>query len=227
MTAIKPLAAILILSIAMAACSSAPKRSPLPKDKNAVDRMSDAYVRGVELQTQGDCEKASKLFARVANLGNGYEDAQRRLGECTIALAGGDQAKYMEGIVWLRRAAEAGWPEAQGVLAYEYVAGPAPDLAEAARWLAIYESNPRIKRLGFTPLPAGKLARVRAGLTPEQIAQGQAAAASFVPVSWVPPAAAKKAAEEQKDAEEKAKRRLAPADDSDRPIGGEIPQPGQ
>ena len=37
--------------------------------------------------------------------GIGYEDAQRRLGECTIATANGEQTRYMDGIVWLRRAA--------------------------------------------------------------------------------------------------------------------------
>ena len=223
-------AAVLVLSIAVAACSSGPRRSLLPKDKNAVNRISDSYVRAVELQAQGDCEKASKLFRRVAVQGAGYEDAQRRLGECTIALAGGDRAKYMEGIVWLRRAAEAGWPEAQGALAYEYVAGPTAEPAEAARWIAIYEDNPRRKRVGFTPMAESRMARIRAALTPEQIAQGEVAAATFVPVAWVPPAAEKQNAAKDLDADDKPdKPGPGPhrGGDSDRPIGGEFPQPGQ
>ena len=123
MTTIRLLAAALVLGMAVTGCSSKPQRSPLPKDRNAVDRISDAYVRAVELQNQGDCAKASRLLYRVAMQGVGYEDAQRRLGECTIATANGEQTRYMDGIVWLRRAAEAGWPEAQGSLAYEYATG--------------------------------------------------------------------------------------------------------
>ncbi len=236
MFAIRPIAAILMLGIAVAACSSKPQRSPLPKDRNAVDRISDAYVRAVELQGQGDCQKASKLLYRVAMQGAGYEDAQRRLGECTIALAAGDRTKYMDGIVWLRRAAEAGWPEAQGSLAYEYATGSMADPVEAARWLILYENNPKMKRLGFTPMAADKLARTRARITPEQMAQGQAAAASFIPQAWTPPAAAKRDAAEdlKEDADGSKKHGAGPHrggreddGDRDRPIGGEFPQPGQ
>jgi hypothetical protein len=228
--AIRPLAIILMLSMAVAACSSKPQHGKLPKDRNAVDRVSDAYVRAVELQNAGDCEKASKLLYRVAMQGNGYEDAQRRLGECTIALAAGDRTKYMDGIVWLRRAAEAGWPEAQGLLAFEYATGPMTDLVDAAKWLTLYDNNPRTKRLGFTPVPADKIARTRGKISPEQLAQGQAAAAAFVSVPWVPPANAKRdAATDLKEGEEDGKHRPGPhrGDDSDRPIGGEFPQPGQ
>ncbi|MGE0667565.1 MAG: hypothetical protein AB7O49_13490 [Sphingomonadales bacterium] len=230
MNAIRPLAVILMLGIALGACASGPKRSPLPKDRNAVNRISDAYVRAVELQGQGDCEKAIKLFRRVAMQGAGYEDAQRRLGECTILLAGSDSARYKEGIVWLRRAAEAGWPEAQGALAYEYAAGPTPDLAEAARWLALYQDNPRMKRLGFTPLPAAKLSAIRARLTPEQIEQGRTAAKSFAPVVWVPPATEKQNAVKDLDGGEESGTSGAGErrdENGNRPIGGEFPQPGQ
>ncbi len=234
MSPIRPLAIILMLGLAVAACSSKPApHGKLPKDRNAVDRVSDAYVRAVELQNAGDCDKASKLLYRVAMQGNGYEDAQRRLGECTIALSAGDRTKYMDGIVWLRRAAEAGWPEAQGLLAFEYATGPMPDLVDAAKWLTLYDNNPKTKRLGFTPVAADKIARTRGKISPEQLAQGQAAAASFVPVAWVPPANAKRdAVSDLRDGEEEGKRSPGPHrgnDDSDRarPIDGEFPQPGQ
>jgi hypothetical protein len=233
LSTIRPLAAILVLSIAVTACSSPPKRAPLPKDRNAVDRISDAYVRAVELQGKGDCEKASKLLYRVAMQGAGYEDAQRRLGECTIAMAGSDRTRYMDGIVWLRRAAEAGWPEAQGSLAYEYATGLMADPVEAARWLTLYENNPRMKRLGFTPMPATKIAGIRARITPEQMAQGEAAAATFIPVAWAPPAAAKRdAAADLKEGDEPVKdgkygRTPHRRDDGDGPVGGQFPQPGE
>jgi len=230
---VRPLAAILVLALAVTACSSKPSpRGRLPQDRNAVDRISNAYVRAVELQGQGDCEKAGKLLYRVAMQGAGYEDAQRRLGECNIALSKGDRTKYMDGIVWLRRAAEAGWPEAQAALAYEYATGPMTDPADAAKWLTLYDGNPRTKRLGFTPYPADRLARIRARITPEQLAEGQAAAASFVPVVWAPPAAAKRdAAEDLRDGAGTDPAKSGPGphrgDDGDRPIGGEFPQPGQ
>lgn len=236
MSAIRPLAAILMLSLALAACASKPPpRGKLPHDRNAVDRISDAYVRAVELQNQGDCEKASKLLYRVAMQGAGYEDAQRRLGECTIALANGDRTRYMDGIVWLRRSAEAGWPEAQGLLAYEYAVGPEPEPVEAAKWLTLYDNNPRAKRLGFTPVDPGKIARARAKISAADMAKGQSLAASFVPASWAPPAAAKRdAVEDLREGDEPGKSGPGPhrggsggSDDRDRPIGGQFPQPGE
>jgi TPR repeat protein len=213
--------AVLLLAAALAACSSQPPpRGALPRDRDAVDRMSNAYVRAVELHNAGDCAGAVKLLERVAAQGSGYEDAQRRLGQCTIALAGGDGPRYREGLVWLKRAAEAGWPEAQGLLAVEYASGPAADPVEAAKWLALYERNPKARRLGFTPVAPARIAAARAGLTPEQIAAGEAAAAAFVPVVWQPPA---------KTSVEDGGARRAPSakEPADRPVGGEFPEPGR
>ncbi len=232
MTAIKTIAVLLAASMALAACSSKPPpRGRLPQDRNAVDRMSNAYVRAVQMHNAGDCAGASKLLYRVAVQGSGYEDAQRRLGECNIVLAGGDRTKYMDGIVWLRRAAEAGWPEAQGALAYEYAAGIMADPIEAAKWLTLYDKNPKTKRLGFTPTSPEKLTRARLKITPEQWEKGREAAASFVPVVWVPPASVKRDAatdlKEGEDDKPSSGPRRGSDDDRDRPIGGEIPQPGQ
>jgi hypothetical protein len=218
-------AALLLATATLAACSSGSgPRGVLPRDRDAVDRMSTAYVRGVELQNAGKCEEAVKLLERAAAQGPGYEDAQRRLGECLITLSNGGGEQYSQGIVWLKRAAEASWPEAQGALAFEYATGPQADPVEAAKWLVLYERNPRLKRIGFTPLPAGRLARIRAAIPAEAMNRGRAAADAFVPVVWQPPPS-----EREKDGKEPGERanRTPPIDDPGRPVGGEFPQPSE
>jgi hypothetical protein len=218
-------ATLLLATATLTACSSGSgPRGVLPRDRDAVDRMSTAYVRGVELQNAGKCEEAVKLLERAAAQGPGYEDAQRRLGECLITLSNGSGEQYSQGIVWLKRAAEAGWPEAQGALAFEYATGPQADPVEAAKWLILYERNPRLKRIGFTPLPAGRLARIRAAIPAEAMAKGQTAADAFMPVVWQPPAGENKKSDEEAG---DRPRRPPPVEDPGRPIGGEFPQPSE
>ncbi|MBI1181566.1 MAG: tetratricopeptide repeat protein [Alphaproteobacteria bacterium] len=233
---ISSLAIALLGCLALAACSSGPRpHGSLPRDRNAVDRMSDAYVRAVELQNAGKCDEAVKLLRRAAEQGPGYEDAQRRLGECLIQLSNGDKEKYAEGLLWLKRAAEAGWPEAEGALAYEYVTGPEPNLIAAAKWLTLYDTNPRKKRVAFTPMLPSRVDRIRAALTPETLAEGRAAAAGFVPTVWEPPPEESRKARSDRDDDEDDGERPRfhhrppndDDDDGDRPVGGKFPQPSE
>lgn len=119
--------------------------------------------------------------------GAGFEGAQHHMGACLISTAADDRTQYLEGLLWLRRSAEAGWPEAQGALAVEYVEGPMPDLREAALWLALYDRNPRRIRVAFTPLPAEILTRLRSTIPAVLLAAGEEAADSFKISVWEAP----------------------------------------
>jgi TPR repeat protein len=153
-----------------------------------------AYSQGVELKAKGDCKAAVLKLRGPANLGPGYENAQTALGECLLQNAGTADlsSDYLEGLTWLRRAADGGWPEAQAALAQAHVAGPPAlrNTAEAAYWLALYDTNPTKARIGFTPFDPTALATVRAALTPADKAAGEKRASAWVRQVWLPPAPA-------------------------------------
>lgn len=151
-----------------------------------------AYGQGVELKAKGDCKAAVLKLRGPANLGPGYENAQTALGECLLQNAGNADlsSEYLEGLTWLRRAADGGWPEAQAMLAYADVAGPSAlrNSGEAAYWLALYDTNPTKARVGFTPFDPAALATIRAALTPADKAAGEKRAAAWERKVWLPPA---------------------------------------
>ena len=149
------------------------------------------YTDAMTLKAQGDCAGAIPKLRMVAELGPGYEVAQTALGECLtgntqISL---DSGQYKEGLTWLRRAADAGWPEAHGRLAVIYALGPEPmrDVEAAGYWLALYRSNHGVARVGFSPLPTGTLARVDAAVPPDAKVHGQKRAQTWSRNVWIPP----------------------------------------
>ncbi len=151
-----------------------------------------AYSQGVELKSKGDCKAAVLKLRGPANIGPGYENAQTALGDCLLQLAGNSDlsSDYLEGLTWLRRAADGGWAEAQAALAQAHTIGP-PTLrnpAEAAYWLALYDSNPGKARIGFTPFDSAALAAIRAKLTPADKSAGEKRAAAWERKVWLPPA---------------------------------------
>jgi TPR repeat protein len=149
------------------------------------------YANAMALKFKGDCAGAIPKLRRVANLGPGFEDAQTALGECLIAGTKGDDftSDYSEAVTWLMRAAQAGWPEAQGQLAYAHALGPMAirNAEEAAYWLALYQDNPNKARVGFAPMPDERLARITAAIPPHAMAAGKARAATWQRQVWIPP----------------------------------------
>ena len=150
------------------------------------------YSQGMDLKAKGDCKAAVLKLRGPANLGPGYENAQTALGECLLQNAGGGDlsSDYLEGLTWLRRAADGGWPEAQAALAQTHVAGPSAlrNTAEAAYWLALYDINPGKARIGFTPFDPAALAAIRAALSPAEKAAGEKRASTWERKVWLPPA---------------------------------------
>lgn len=150
-----------------------------------------SYGEGVDLKAKGDCKAAVLKLRGPANIGPGYENAQTALGECLLQLAGNSDlsSDYLEGLTWLRRAADGGWPEAQAALAQAHTIGPGAlrNQAEAAYWLALYDANPGKARIGFTPFDPAALTAIRAKLTPADKAAGEQRAATWERKVWLPP----------------------------------------
>lgn len=153
-----------------------------------------AYSEGVDLRAKGDCKAAVLKLRGPANIGPGYENAQTALGDCLLRIAGASDlsSDYLEGLTWLRRAADAGFPEAQAILANAHANGPGAlrNMQEAAYWLALYDANPGKARIGFVAYDAAALAAIRAMISPADKAAGEKRAASWERKVWLPPAPA-------------------------------------
>ena len=153
--------------------------------------LNAAYSAAIDLKTKGDCAGASMRLRPIASLGPGYENAQTALGECLIQTGAASElsANYLEGLAWLRRAGDAGWPEAQGKLAQTHAFGPAAIRSgdEAAYWLALYDANTGKSRIGFLPLKPTVLDSIRSTITPAETAGGKKRAAQWQRQVWIPP----------------------------------------
>jgi hypothetical protein len=156
------------------------------QDPNAI------YLEGLDLKNRGDCPAAVVKLRLVANMGPGYETAQTALGSCLLDIGGKDKdpsSDYLDGLTWLQRAGDAGWPEAQGALALAHTFGPSTvrNSEDAAYWLALYEDNTGQQRIGFTPLPTADITAVQKSLTPAQKEAGERRAAQWQRRVWLPP----------------------------------------
>lgn len=152
-----------------------------------------AYSEALDLKTGGNCPAAVIKLRSVAGLGPGYENAQTALGSCLLETDPTDKelsSDYLEGLTWLRRAGDAGWPEAQSALAVAHAFGPSiiRNGGEAAYWLALYEANAGKSRIGFVPMNAADVAAVGKALTAAEKQGGAERAALWQRKIWLPPA---------------------------------------
>jgi len=151
-----------------------------------------AFSAALQMKAQGDCAQAALHLRPIANLGPGYENAQTALGECLLKIGGNTELTpdYLEGMTWLRRAGDAGWPEAQIALAEVHALGPMPvrNTPEAAYWLALYKDNTNKSRIGFVAPPDGTVEKIDATLSTADRAAGVQRAATWQRKAWIPPA---------------------------------------
>lgn len=148
------------------------------------------YRRAIEQQKAGDCAAALPALHTLAHQGHGYDGAQQALGACLIQTATEDDlTAQLEGLIWLRRAAEAGRAEAQGALASLYLDGPPAlrDEQEAVFWYVLYRDSLRRGRVGLVPLDPTSDARLAAAFDSEALAQAEQAVATWQPIIWTPP----------------------------------------
>lgn len=183
---------LLVVVVMVTACTQSRRPPGGQRAERPAQMNTDAlFMRANSLYAQGKCQEAEPLYYLLGARGRGFELAQLRLGLC---LTQGREpsaldTRYLEGLVWIRRAAEANWTEAQGVLAALYLEGaPAlSDPAEAAMWLTLYQSRPGLKPIGFAPLDEEEIARLHGLIGDEAMAEGARRAAAWQPSYWAPP----------------------------------------
>ncbi|MGV8998022.1 MAG: hypothetical protein ACOH12_13855 [Parvibaculaceae bacterium] len=142
----------LMAGLTLSACGSGGEAHRRDADGNVMptardlDPASTRYSDMMDAAKTGDCsDQTIALLTCYAYRGHGYEGAQTALGQCYIK---GKDTK--EGITWLSRAANSGWPEAQTALANHYLDG-SDDRAEGGKWAILYRRNPSLLSLGVTP----------------------------------------------------------------------------
>ena len=149
------------------------------------------FLQALELRNEGNCAATIPLFQPIAQQGPGFENVQYFLGDCLTVVARDDDrlsAELFEGMTWLRRAANAGWPEAQGKLMVIHYTGPLAirSLTETAFWRELYLANPKRKRVGFVPEPETLLQEISTALSEDQRNAAKAHAAKWQPTPWKP-----------------------------------------
>ena len=156
-----------------------------------VDVSARLYTQALELKAAGNCAAAIPPFYNLASRGDGYELAQYHLAACLLEAAEPSivSTDFLEGLLWLRRSAEAGSPEAQGELARLYLGGPpgVRDVREAALWYELHLANPAAKRPGFSPLPRAVAQGIEAALPEDVRAAARERARSWRKTVWRAP----------------------------------------
>lgn len=190
-----------------------------------IDVSSRQFSRAIDLKAAGRCDEAIPLFYRMALRGEGFELAQYHLSDCQFrkATPSATDSDWLEALLWMRRAAEAGAPEAQGRLARVYAEAPdgLRDPVEAAMWWTLYEDNPARKRPGFIP-PAEADAAYILPLIAGSLPEGKARAAAFVKKIWNAPNGANPSADRPREEGgiEMLRPDGGPQGDRQRPPGG-------
>ena len=176
----------IIAGLTLSACGDGGEARRRDADGNIVptardlDPASTRYSDTMDAVKQGDCsERTVTLLTCYAYRGHGYEGAQTALGQCYIK-----QKDEQNGLTWLKRAANSGWPEAQTALANHYLDGT-EDPAEGGKWAMLYRRNPSLLSLGVTP--DKKIAeKMSATLDDTEVADAQARANGWVAKFWKP-----------------------------------------
>lgn len=147
-----------------------------------LDPASTFYSDTMEAAAKGDCANNIEPLTCFAYRGHGYEGAQTVLGQCLIRAG-----KTDEGLTWLKRAANGGWPDAQKELAHLYLDGKGvpQDNAEAGLWTYLYSKNPSLLSLGVQPDKA-IIQQMRDTLTSQEQVQARGRAEAWLPDYWTP-----------------------------------------
>ena len=150
-----------------------------------LDPAGTRYSDTLDIANSGDCSEETITFLTCyAHRGHGYEGAQTALGQCNI-----HNNKVSEGVEWLKRAADAGWPDAQKILSQMYLDGKEVpnDNIQAGKWAALYSRNPSLLSLGV--MPERKLMEtVNATLSSGERLAADGEASKWIPRYWEPSA---------------------------------------
>ena len=184
----RTIAAISLGALLLASCGSGEARrrgadgSIMPTAAE-LDPAGTLYAQTVGQAQSGNCgDDTINVLTCFAYRGHGYEGAQTALGECLIR-----KKQAPQGIIWLKRAANAGWADAQKHLAKLYADGESvpQDNLEAATWNNLYMRNPSLLSLGVRPDTAlGN--QLREKMNAEERNAARQRAASWAPRYWEP-----------------------------------------
>ncbi|GAB4153237.1 MAG: hypothetical protein Tsb0016_25740 [Sphingomonadales bacterium] len=184
----------LLLGLTLATTAAAqpqPATEPPPLPRATPGNINAMFVRAEELRAAGDCDGASALYYRLARRGPGFERSQYGLGLCLIGDAPPARAdtRYLEGLLWLRRAAEAGHPDSQLRLAELYHDGPVNmrDDKEAALWWTLFEGNRQRRAVGYEEPNPQRLAALRKAFDEALLNTAASQAADWQSVQWRAP----------------------------------------
>lgn len=147
------------------------------------DPSGTLYAKSISDAARGECdEKTLDVLTCFAYRGHGYEGAQTALGQCQIAMG-----NETEGMEWVQRAADSGWPDAQKLLAELYLGGQADgrDIIEAAKWAKLYSRNPSLLSLGVRP-DISLAEAFHGNISEEQNALADQRVAAWMPRYWTP-----------------------------------------
>jgi len=149
------LTSICVVALVLASCGGAGDGRQRDSQGKIIPNIGDLdpagtlYSNTISQADAGNCSPDNvSVLTCFSYRGHGYEGAQTSLGQCL--LRGG---KTDEGLTWLKRAANAGWPDAQKLLARIYLEGKltGQDNVEAATWNSLYLRNPSLLSLGVRP----------------------------------------------------------------------------
>ena len=167
----KYLVTLLALVVAVG-CSSEPKpQSPFGSKKETA-KVAKLYMgqpdrMAIAAANEGNCAEMIPLLKCYAFQGRGNEMAQTTLGRCLIKTANKGDTTWSNGLTWLRRAGESGFPEAQSELVRTLSESSEDgDVVEAQTWRIIYERG-KSSAFPLPPLPQDLIAKLDARLTPE------------------------------------------------------------
>jgi len=181
--------ALCLVAFAITACSGGGAARKRDADGRVLPTLAEQdpagtlYAKSISDAARGECDEGTlDVLTCFSYRGHGYEGAQTALGQCMIA--GGEHA---EGIEWVRRAADAGWPDAQKLLARTLLAGEITtrDTVEALKWGKLYSRNPALLSLGVQPDRDVALA-FQGEATAEQNTEADRQVAAWTPRYWTP-----------------------------------------
>lgn len=145
-----------------------------------MDPAGTFYSDTIEAAEKGDCQDNIQALTCFAYRGHGYEGAQTMLGQCLMRTG-----KTGDGVVWLKRAADGGWPDAQKLLAHLYLDGKGvpQNNVEAGFWTDLYSKNPSLLSLGVQP-DMSLAQQMRDTLSADEEAEARRRADAWLPTYW-------------------------------------------